>query len=103
VIHCDKQEAFALFAAILFHAFVLPKTPLYIVFFGNLCYNNLTELGRADYLRISEALGLNASQFELDFLNVDIDKDCPLFIDPLLIANSNSQWSIRADRTIKSF
>jgi len=54
-------------------------------------------------MRISELLGLNVSPFELDFVDVDIDHDYPLYIDPFLIANLNSQWAIRADQTIKNF
>ena len=54
-------------------------------------------------MRITEALGLNVSQYEIDFLDADLDNDNPLYIDPFLIANSNSQWAINADRTIKNF
>lgn len=54
-------------------------------------------------MRISKLLGLDASPCELNFVDVDTEKDCPLYIDPFLIANSNSPWAIEADRTIKNF
>ena len=54
-------------------------------------------------MRVSEIFGLSLSPYELDFVDVDIDEDCPLFIDPFLIANLNSQWAIQTDKVIKSF
>lgn len=54
-------------------------------------------------MRISEIFGLSLSPYELDFVDVDIDEDCPLFIDPFLISNINSQWAIQTDQIIKSF
>ncbi len=54
-------------------------------------------------MKISEIFNLKVSQFGLDFVDVDLDKDCTLYIDPFLIANSNSQWSIQADQVIKNF
>ena len=54
-------------------------------------------------MRISEKLGLSMSPYEMDFLDVDIEKDSELYIDPFLIANSNSQWAIQTDLVIKSF
>ena len=54
-------------------------------------------------MNISKIFGLGVSKYELDFLDVDLDEDCPLYIDPFLIANSNNKWAIEADRVIKSF
>lgn len=54
-------------------------------------------------MKISEVFGLSLSPYELDFVDVDIDEDCPLFVDPFLISNINSQWAIQTDKVIKSF
>lgn len=54
-------------------------------------------------MKISEVFNLQVSQLELDFVDVDLEKDCALYLDPFLIANSNSQWAIQADQVIKSF
>ena len=54
-------------------------------------------------MKISKKLGITATQYELDFLDVDIDLDNKLFIDPFLIANSNSKFAIVANMTINSF
>ncbi|HBV88089.1 MAG TPA: hypothetical protein DEF42_15880 [Desulfosporosinus sp.] len=54
-------------------------------------------------MKISEIYNLQVSQHELDFVDVDLDTDCHLYIDPFLIANSKSQWCIQVDMIIKSF
>lgn len=54
-------------------------------------------------MRISEIWELEVSPFELDFIDVDLDNDYSLYIDPFLIANQNSQWAIQTDKVIKSF
>lgn len=54
-------------------------------------------------MKVIEKLNLKVSQFEIDFVNIDLDVDTPLYIDPFLIANSNSPWAINADKTIKNF
>lgn len=54
-------------------------------------------------MRISEKLNLGVSQYELDFIDADLEADSKLYIDPFLIANSNSHWAIEADTTIKNF
>ena len=54
-------------------------------------------------MKVIEKLNLKVSQFEIDFVNIDLDIDTPLYIDPFLIANSNSPWAINADKTIKNF
>lgn len=54
-------------------------------------------------MKISKLLGINASQLQLDFIDINIDFDCPLYVDPFLIAYSNSQWTIETDQVIKNF
>jgi len=54
-------------------------------------------------MKLSEKFDLKVTQLELDFIDIDLDKDCPLYIDPFLIANINCQWAIQTDRVIKNF
>ena len=40
-------------------------------------------------MKISELFGITKSQHELDFVDVDIDSDTPLFLDPYFIAKND--------------
>ena len=51
----------------------------------------------------SEFYGLGQSQFELDFVDVPIDGDILLFVDPFGISQSVDPWSQQCNRTIVSF
>ena len=54
-------------------------------------------------MRISKRFGLNRSQAELDFVDVDTNRDTPLFVDPHFLAQRSDQWSIRASQSVRSF
>ncbi|HEC92250.1 MAG TPA: hypothetical protein ENI51_04535, partial [Candidatus Atribacteria bacterium] len=54
-------------------------------------------------MRFSEAFGINKSQSELDFVDIDLDADFPLFIDPYAISKRNDLWSINCHNQIVTF
>jgi hypothetical protein len=51
----------------------------------------------------SRVFGLGKSQHELDFVNVSLQRDNRLFIDPFAIAQELDRWSQNAARTIRTF
>jgi len=54
-------------------------------------------------MRISEYLKLNKTQRELDFVDIDIINDTPLFIDPFLISKRIDKWSKDTHSSINNF
>ncbi|MED4990894.1 MULTISPECIES: hypothetical protein [Parageobacillus] len=54
-------------------------------------------------MRISKIFNLGKSQQELDFVDIDVSTDTPLFIDPVFLSIRNDKWSIDAVRSIRSF
>lgn len=54
-------------------------------------------------MEISESLNLGKKQPELDFVDIDIETDMPLFIDPYFIGCRSDPWCIRASTTIKNY
>jgi hypothetical protein len=59
--------------------------------------------GAKSGMRISEIFNLEKTQRELDFVDVDLNTDCPLFIDTNLLAVRVDRWSEDAARTVRSF
>ena len=54
-------------------------------------------------MKISRYFKLGVTQHEIDFVDIDIDNDTPLFIDPHYLATRTDSWSVDATRSIRSF
>lgn len=54
-------------------------------------------------MKVSEIFQLGKTQYELDFVDIDVEKDTPLFLDPYFLANLNTSWSDDCMRTLESF
>ena len=54
-------------------------------------------------MKFSEYFGLNKTQAELDFVDIDISQDLPLFIDPFVMSNQANDWAERCNCCIASF
>lgn len=54
-------------------------------------------------MKISQRFGIRASQFELDFVDIDTDRDLPLFIDPFFMGTREDSFSTSAYRTLRNF
>ncbi len=54
-------------------------------------------------MRISERFSLNKLQPELDFVDVDLERDTPLFIDPYFLSLRVDALSTNASRTVRNF
>lgn len=54
-------------------------------------------------MKISEKLNLTKSQFELDFVDIDTERDIPLFIDSNLIRKYDSEFNAKFVETMDSF
>lgn len=54
-------------------------------------------------MKISEIFDLNKSQAELDFVDIDINNDIPLFLDPFFLSKKKDNWSFETTLTIRNF
>ena len=54
-------------------------------------------------MKISEKLNLIKSQFELDFVDIDTERDIPFFIDSNLIRKYDSEFNAKFVETMDSF
>ena len=54
-------------------------------------------------MKISELFGLNKTQFELDFVDIDTEKDTPLFLDPYYISKCDFPFAVSAYESIKTY
>lgn len=54
-------------------------------------------------MKISSIYKIKKKQPELDFVDIDINKDIPLFIDPHFLACRTDAWSQKATKSIRSF
>ena len=54
-------------------------------------------------MKISQKFNLNKNQAQLDFIDINIESDTPLFLDPFFLSLRNDNWSNEATRNIKSF
>jgi hypothetical protein len=53
--------------------------------------------------RLSKHFKLNKSQAELDFVDVDLTGDMPLYIDPYALSKRQDQWSVEASNLVVDF
>jgi hypothetical protein len=54
-------------------------------------------------MRISEAFQLGASQYELDFIDINVNNDLPLFLDSYFIRHFDTPFGRESSNDIKSF
>jgi hypothetical protein len=54
-------------------------------------------------MKISEKFDLQKTQYELDFVDIDTDKDTPLFLDPYFISKMESPFAEEAYRTLRKY
>lgn len=54
-------------------------------------------------LKISEKLKLERNQSELDFVDIDLDNDTALFLDPYFLSIREDKWSKKAHRTLENY
>lgn len=53
--------------------------------------------------RFSETFGLNKTQGELDFVDIDLEGDTPLYLDPYALTTRDDEWSVDCHELVSSF
>lgn len=53
--------------------------------------------------KFANYFGIKKSQAELDFVNVDLDEDTPLYIDPYALTTREDEWSIKCHGLVVSY
>lgn len=61
------------------------------------------EASAHEPMDISRYFNLGKDQAELDFVNVDTDRDTPVFVDPYALEIKDDQWSTKCADHIRSF
>ncbi|UTW57091.1 hypothetical protein KFE96_09450 [Kordiimonas sp. SCSIO 12603] len=54
-------------------------------------------------MRFSQAFGLNKRQSQLDFVDIDVSRDFPLYIDPATFLSRDDEFSIKCSTDIADF
>lgn len=54
-------------------------------------------------MKISEIFNLNKSQYELDFVDIDLTNELPLFLDAYIFSSRNDSWSQKCNSIINDF
>lgn len=54
-------------------------------------------------MRFTELFGLSLSQAELDFVDVEVDTDLEVFIDPFAIATMRTTWCLQAKSLVRDY
>jgi hypothetical protein len=54
-------------------------------------------------MKFSHTFGIQKTQAELDFVDIDLERDMPLFVDPFALSIRRDQWSYHCTQHIVSF
>lgn len=63
----------------------------------------IIQSGMDLFMKISEHFNLNKTQFELDFIDIDTNKDTRLFLDPYFISKCEFPFASAAHDTLRSY